>query len=161
MKFPTGTKTLRVGVLLGSVILLAAACAPAPPPPPPAPQVASCSDTGNAAQTLASCHLKVHPYTIDQGAMNGAQNSVNRFANSNCSTPLTHAPIPGWSENLYCQDFVSGCPSDSFGAVKALNGWLNSPPHRATIDNTSGGSLGVGTICVAGRYFFAAAEYHG
>jgi hypothetical protein len=125
--------------------------------------VQSCSDVGTGGDTLANCHKQIHPYTIDGAATSLAQSSVGRFAGATCATPLTHiTPPAGWSENLFCQDFAgaTNCASDGFAAVKALNAWLNSASHRATIDSYSGGYVGAATICSQGHYLFAAAEYH-
>jgi uncharacterized protein YkwD len=155
----------------GAVVLVAvgslglAGCF-APPPPPPPPQVSSCPSAGDVtpngtasvSNAIAQCHSNYKAYTVSSTLNASAQAEAQERAGMQCTSgALVHSPPAGVAENLYCwYNGSANCPSASFGAVKAVNGWLASAGHKANIDSHS--VVGAGVICNAGHYF-AVAHY--
>ncbi|MBM3670627.1 MAG: CAP domain-containing protein [Actinobacteria bacterium] len=164
-------RRIVVAALALTLVLGAAACKPKPAPaPPPLPPVLNCFDSGTGALTIAQCHINYATYSIDPNPF--AQTVAATIAASGTCANLGSKHTPGATllavyagatsvgENLFCSWTSSGiCPSNAQGATSALNGWLNSPGHKANMDGFAGASVVGGAACNAGVYV-AVAQFH-
>jgi uncharacterized protein YkwD len=137
----------------------AAACVPSPAAGPPAGGVVGdIINRHNAARADAG----LPGFSVDPGMNAHAQFHADRLASgagAGASCYIGHSSELGaWyagsyaAENVGC---IGPCPSDGAGF---LNGWLNSPPHRANILNGRYGFIGVGVAC-NGHVMFAVVHF--
>jgi hypothetical protein len=129
---------------------------------PPAPT--NC--TGSYSDAVESCHLTYKFYKLDTtnpqaqtmanriATMTHAQcqNALATFHSGTGFNPTLQSQYPNSTligENLYCSYYSNEnlCPSAQLGAQNAINGWLASPPHHATMDQFAGMWVNAAAVC--------------
>ena len=140
----------------------------------PAPSSVSCD--GIVAKfnspVVEQCHNRYRPYKMDVSS-SAAQQKANSLASSltSCANLSNYHTAGGTllalyggatsvGENLYCYGSGAGCPSATFGATKAMNGWLSSTGHKANLDRFAGAWVNAGAACGGSGLYFAVAQFH-
>ncbi|MQY38689.1 hypothetical protein SRB17_67020 [Streptomyces sp. RB17] len=132
--------------------------APSAPTPTPTPAATASSATARVVQLVNAERAKVgcHPLTVNAELTKAAQaHSADMAAHQNMSHTGSDGSSPGdritragYSWSAYGENVAYGYATPE----QVMNGWMNSPGHRANILNCSYKEIGVG-LAQPGSYW--------